>query len=314
MRPDDERPLSGLAFAVAGAGRVGASLARWAVAGGARLARVAVHRRRDRAEELVGDCAAAGNGAEIVPFDALASGDLDLLLVAVSDPALDAVAARLAEMPQAAVVLHTAGARGASALAPVAANGSAAGTLHPLKAFPHVLADPAEARGVTFAVDGDEAACRLAERLARTWGGVPQRVPEAQRDLYHLAATLAAGGVVTMLTAAERVAGTAGLDPHVLGGYLELARGAVAGAGEALADQGSFASAITGPAARGDGDTVMRQLAALEAVSPALADLAAGVARQALAAIATAGRASDSHRQLLARLEARERASAGRPG
>jgi hypothetical protein len=53
----------------------------------------------------------------------------------------------------------------------------------------------------------------------------------------------------------------------------------------------------------------MRQLAALEAVSPALADLAAGVARQALAAIVAAGRAGAAHRELLARLDGRHGAS-----
>ena len=79
----------------------------------------------------------------------------DLLLIAVGDGAVAEVAARLACRPQARVVLHTSGSLDASALAPLRAAGSAIGSLHPLKAFPQPLPDPAEARGVFFAVDGD---------------------------------------------------------------------------------------------------------------------------------------------------------------
>ena len=319
-RPATPGALDGLTFAVAGAGRVGSSLARWAVAAGARLVRVAVHRRRDGAEALARDLGGADDAVELIALDELSSAGLGLLLVAVSDPALDAVAQGLARRPQAAVALHTAGARGASALAPLAAAGApdggttvatAVGTVHPLKAFPHVLADPAAAHGVTFAVDGEPPARALAERLARAWGGVPQRVPETQRDLYHLAATLAAGGVVTMLAAAERVARAAGLERPVLDGYLELARGAVAGAGEELAAGGSFAAAITGPAVRGDRGTVQRQLAALATVDRGVAELAAEVARQALAALAAAGSATPGQRDLARFLATWKAADAG---
>ena len=60
---------------------------------------------------------------------------------------------------------------------------------------------------------------------------------EADRDLYHLGATLAAGGVTTLLAAAERIR-RAGLPPAMVAGYVELARGAVAAAGAELADGG----------------------------------------------------------------------------
>jgi predicted short-subunit dehydrogenase-like oxidoreductase (DUF2520 family) len=292
-RPGGGGELAGLTVSIAGSGRVAASLAGWLRACGATVAAVGFHRRREAAAAI------AAGGARVVPLAELASAGQDLLLVAVADPALDAVAAQLAARPQARVALHVAGSRGASALAPLAAGGSAAGvsaagvsaagvssigTLHPLKAFPRPLPAPAAARGVMFAVDGDAAAVALAERLARAWGGVPRRVAEAERPLYHLGATLAAGGVVTLLAAAERIATAAGLPREVLAGYLELARGALAAAGDELAAGGTFADAITGPAARGDRATVERQLRDLAAREPGVAELAALVAREALAA------------------------------
>lgn len=284
------RPLADLRVCLAGSGRVGSSLARWAAAGGARTVAVAYHSAPAAAVALAADL-----GARAVPLAELACGDeSDLLLIAVPDPALPEVVARLARRPQAPVVLHTSGSRGADALAPLAAgggpsdssqdspgdspnesSGSSIGALHPLKAFPRPLPHPDAARDVFFAVDGDPDAVALAERLVAAWGGIAGRVPGDRRDLYHLAATLAAGGVTTLLATAERVARTAGLPAEVVGGYLELARGAVAAASEEAVAGGSLAAAITGPVARGDDDTVGRHLAALAELLPDLVPLVA---------------------------------------
>lgn len=302
-RRDDD--LSGLVLSLAGAGRVGASLARWAVARGAELAAVSVHRRHDCAEALAAVAEAAGRRPRLVPLDELESADHDVLLVAVSDPALDAVAAALGRRSQARVALHTAGSRGASALAPLAAGGSATGTLHPLKAFPRVLADPAAGNGVLFALDGAPAAVEMGRRLAHAWGGVPREVPEDARDLYHLAATLAAGGVVTLLAAAARIAHAAGLPAEVESGYAELARGAVAAAGEEVAGGGTAAGALTGPVARGDAATVERQLDALEERLPELVPLVARLGEEALVSLRRAGSRDAGRDQLLDALRRR---------
>ena len=182
----------------------------------------------------------------------------DLLLIAVGDAALPAVAAALAGRPQAAVALHTSGSLDASVLAPLRAAGPAVGSLHPLKAFPIPFPDPEEGRGVFFAVDGDPPARDLAFRLAGAWGGVPGDVPAAARPLYHFAATLAAGGAVTLLAVAAEIAGRLGLPEAVARGYLELCHGAVSAASAGLDAGQSLAEAITGPVARGDTATVAR--------------------------------------------------------
>lgn len=148
-------PLAGLRFSLAGPGKVGTSLARWAVAAGA--------------EQV----STAGRGR----LETLETQGQDLLLLALPDAALPEAAATLARRPQAAVALHTSGSLDASVLAPLREAGSAVGSLHPLKAFPEPLPDPAEARGVFFAVDGDPAARDLAWRLATAWGECPARSP-----------------------------------------------------------------------------------------------------------------------------------------
>lgn len=292
--------LAGLTFCLVGAGRVGSSLARWAAAAGARAVAVAVRRPGAPGEGLARDL-----GAAAVAPEELTSAGSDLLLVAVSDPALDAVAGDLARRPQARVALHTSGSRGASALAPLAAAGVAVGSLHPLKAFPRELPDVRSGRGVTFAVDGDALARRLARRLTAAWGGEAVEVAEAQRDLYHFGATLAAGGVVTLVAAAGELAARLGLPPAVAAGYRALARGALAEAGD------EPAAGITGPVARGDRETVLRQLAALGETAPELVPLATEVARCGLR-LAGAGEAYREARLELARALAGERRRAPR--
>ena len=264
-------PLAGLRFSVAGAGRVGSSLARWAMAAGAELVRIA-SRHPGRA--------AWPDGPPLVDLDDLATGGQDLLLIAVGDPAVREVAARLAGRPQARVVLHTSGSLDASALAPLREAGSKTGSLHPLKAFPQPLPDPAEARGIFFAVDGDAEAQELACRLAAAWGAVAAEVPADARPLYHFAATLAAGGVTTLLAAAAEIAGSLSLPEAVIRGYLELARGALAGAARALDERRPLGTAITGPAARGDQATLERHFEALRVLAPEKLALAESLVRE----------------------------------
>lgn len=257
-------PLEGLRLGLVGPGRVGTTLAAWAVARGARLVRVAA-RRPEAAEAL-----AARLGGEATVLDRFASGDCGLLLLAVADGALPAVARGLAARPQAPVVLHTSGSLGASVLAPLAAPGadSATGSFHPLQAFPRPLpeaADLARAAGTFYALDGSPEAVALGERLAAAFGGASGVVPEAARDVYHLGATVAAGGVATLLVSAgetiERLGLEPGLPEAIRRGYLALARSAV-DALEAV-EGAPGPAAITGPLARGDHETFLREMESL---------------------------------------------------
>ena len=274
-RADPAPPLNGLRIAVAGPGRVGTSLAHWARAAGASIEIVA-----GRAAARTAPVAAA-LGARAEALGGLASDGCDLLLVAVSDDALDAVARDLARRPQAAVALHTAGSRGASALAPlaggrIAANRTDGGSFHPLKAFPAPLTDLAEAAGTFFALDGPPTALALGRRLAAAFGGSAEVVPEAARPLYHLAASVAAGGVATLVSSAADLAGALGLPDAVGRGYLTLASGALgklAAAAEAAEAAGrplvpALGGAITGPVARGDVSTFARQMDTLRSAVP----------------------------------------------
>jgi predicted short-subunit dehydrogenase-like oxidoreductase (DUF2520 family) len=94
-------------------------------------------------------------------------------------------------------------------------------------------------------------ALSAAAALARLLGMRSAVVADEDRPLYHAAASMASNFVVTLLGAAERVARDTGVDRALLA---PLVRAAV----ENWASHGAE-RALTGPIARGDEATVVRQ-------------------------------------------------------
>jgi len=179
-----------------------------------------------------------------------AGADVDAVIIATPDDAIAGVAATIRPNPE-VVVLHLSGSLGLEVLSPHARRGA----LHPLIPLPTAELGAARlASGITYAVAGDE----LASQLAASLGGRVVNVPDAERARYHAAACIAANHVVAILGQVERVASSAGLP---LDAFIDLARAAV----EDAARLGP-ASALTGPAARGDWATLDRHL---EAIDPA---------------------------------------------
>jgi predicted short-subunit dehydrogenase-like oxidoreductase (DUF2520 family) len=107
-------------------------------------------------------------------------------------------------------------------------------------------------RGAWFAVDGDA----IAGDVVAALDGRAFRVDPDRRAVYHAAACVAANHVVALLGQVERLATAAGAPVDA---FFPLVRAAVANA-ERLGP----ARALTGPAARGDADTIARHLAAID--------------------------------------------------
>lgn len=289
-------PLAGLGVSLVGPGKVGCSLLHWLDSLGASIRQIGGR---------PGSRSAARAGrrfrAEAVPVERVETGLSDLLLLAVPDRVLPALAAELSSRPQASVVLHTAGGLDASVLAPLRKQGSAVGTFHPLRAFPGISRSSSHAKGVFFALEGDAEAEALGERLASALGGVAARIPPEARVAYHLAATLAAGGVTSTFATAWSVAELAGLPEPARLGLRQLARQAL---GIALR-QPKPAAAITGPAVRGDLSTLLAHLRWLAEASPDHLELVVALARAALQARARIGPLDRDQLDLLSALAER---------
>jgi len=199
--------------------------------------------------------ALAAHGWDVVGFlgrhDDLtnAAKGVDVLVIATPDDVIAEVAVQVAPRAR-TTVLHLSGSLGLEALAPHPRRAA----LHPLVPLPNALVGATRlASGVTFAVSGEP----VARSLALSLGGRVVEVADADRATYHAAACIAANHVVALLGQVERVAAEAGLD---LEAFLPLTRAAVDDVA-ALGPQ----RALTGPAVRGDWDTLSRHLDALPA-------------------------------------------------
>jgi predicted short-subunit dehydrogenase-like oxidoreductase (DUF2520 family) len=202
-----------------------------------------------------------------------------VLLLAVPDDHIEAVAADLASasaagvIPGGAAVLHLSGAFGSELLAPLARLGHPTGSLHPLVA----LADTGASSGLhgaCFVVEGAPAALAAAREIVAALEGRLLEVEGADKPLYHAAAVAASNYVVALLAVAERwmeMAGVAASDARPA--LVALASGAV----ENVRRLGP-AGALTGPVARGDTDTIRAHLARLSEEDRHLYSVLAGSA------------------------------------
>jgi len=194
-----------------------------------------------------------------------------LILIAVSDRAIETVARKLAAARgidwSERTVMHHAGALGPEPLARLAAAGATVGVMHPLQS----LGTPRLAReilpGSRARVEGDRAGAAAARRLARALELVPLDFPELSeedRTAYHAAASLLSNDLLALLTIATELLEAAGLErDRALAALLPLARGTL----RQLEAEG-LGGALTGPAARGDVETLRRHLERLRARSP----------------------------------------------
>jgi predicted short-subunit dehydrogenase-like oxidoreductase (DUF2520 family) len=124
--------------------------------------------------------------------------------------------------------------------------------VHPLVALPDPELGAERLRGAWFALAGDPLVRAVVDALGGRWFAVA----DDDRAAYHAAACIASNHLVALLGQAERVGVAAGVPREAL---LDLVRATV----ENLAALGP-ARALTGPAARGDVETIARHLAALD--------------------------------------------------
>jgi predicted short-subunit dehydrogenase-like oxidoreductase (DUF2520 family) len=205
-----------------------------------------------------------------------------LVLLAVRDDVIDAVAAKLPLRPG-MTVMHCSGALGSDILRSVAP-GVSRGSYHPLQSFASQPARTLAVPPYVVAIEGDDEALARAEQLAAATGHRSLCLAADQKAGYHAAAVLASNCLVALEAAASRVMG-ASIDDDERAWQLlwPLVVGTLSGL-----EDGRFAAAITGPVARGDANGVRRNLDALEGDRGAR-DLYRSLGREALRIAADAG-------------------------
>jgi predicted short-subunit dehydrogenase-like oxidoreductase (DUF2520 family) len=194
----------------------------------------------------------------------LRDDEADVVLICVPDRAIADVAA---EIPVGPWIGHTSGATPLSALDPHERRF----VLHPLQSFTRARG-PEQLNGAYAAVSSESDEARdIGFWLARELGLEPFALDDSERALYHAGAVVAASYLVTLHQAAADLVQAAGAPPEAL---IPLMRRVI---------ENDFE--LTGPAVRGDWETVeahveaiRQRLPELEPLYRALADATAELA------------------------------------
>jgi len=185
----------------------------------------------------------------------------DLIIVSVPDDQIVTVAGDLARIKGNGhpTVLHTSGALSSKVFASLAANGWHTGSIHPLASVSDPAGGVEALRRAYWCIEGDAKATRLARRIVRDLGARAFSIDAKDKPVYHAAAVMSSGNVVSVFDVALDMLNSCGLSrreaqkillPLLESTALNLSR----------ADP---KDALTGTFARGDLETVKLHLAAL---------------------------------------------------
>ncbi len=242
---------------IVGAGRAGAAFARSWLAAGGTISRILV---RDPARDLP-----AGLGGLPRATVAAPGPECDVLILAVPDDSIAAVATALSGKLSCDHAFHLSGALPGRVLEPLARHGAAIGSIHPVRPFTGAAGE--DWNGAFVAVEGEPAAVEVAGRIARAAGARPYPLGPDAKPLYHASASLAAGGAASVVSFAVRGWMDCGIPEDVA----REALAALAGLAVRATGQRPFAEAFTGAVARRDVGTVRAHAAALAGRGDALA-------------------------------------------
>jgi predicted short-subunit dehydrogenase-like oxidoreductase (DUF2520 family) len=188
-----------------------------------------------------------------------------LILLAVSDDAISAVSDQLApNAGQVAVAAHMSGFVPVTALYDFAERGIAVGGIHPLQTLPDADRGAEALAGSYVGVGGDPLAVDTLTHFGSSLGMTPFALEDEARPAYHAAAAATANFVITSLAVAADLFSSSGVDERVARPLVERA---IANMYETGSD-----SALTGPIARGDIETVIGHLTAANEVSQEVGD------------------------------------------
>ena len=201
--------------------------------------------------------------------------DRDLILLSIPDDVLAEVVSGLAAtnaVSPGTFVLHLSGRYGIDILRPLTEQGCLPLALHPVMTFTGTSIDINRLSACPFGVTTHQTLRPVAETLVMEMGGDPVWVPEASRSLYHAALTFGANNLMTLVNQTSELLESAGIsNPELLVAPL-----LSASLDNALRNGDS---ALTGPIARGDAQTVREHLRVLANFDPAVTQAYRSLAR-----------------------------------
>lgn len=180
----------------------------------------------------------------------------DFILLALPDDSVQPVARQLSRLNidfRGTYVAHTSGVHSTDALRQVKEAGASVFSFHPLQTFSNVA--PIKARiaslsGIRFGFEGEKSSKRFASQISRDLNGRLMPIPKEAKILYHLASVFASNFSVSLLGAVEMIV-SGFLRREDFKSFKRLVQTSIENAFAVMPT-----SALTGPIARGDLDTI----------------------------------------------------------
>jgi predicted short-subunit dehydrogenase-like oxidoreductase (DUF2520 family) len=250
-------------IAIVGPGRLGTTLALQLADAGYRISEIVSRNAlsQRRARTLARTLKARSSHYSSASLDA------GLIWLCVPDREIAVIARDLAGLKtwRGKTVFHSSGALGSDVLSALRKRGARVASVHPMMTF--VRGAVPSMKGITFAVEGDAPAVRLARRVVSDFAARTFIIRRQNKVAYHAWGAFASPLLVAALVNAEHVARAAGLKtaearrmmlPIVCQTFVNYA---------ALGPAGAF----SGPLVRGDVETVRKHLRALNKIPEARA-------------------------------------------
>lgn len=209
--------------------------------------------------------------------------DANVILIAVSDSQIDPVLSRFIENIQSkknwirsgTVFLHTSGSVDPESFASLQRLGMATGTFHPLIPFATPEQGASMLSDAWIGIDGSPGAQAASRRISGALGARTVNIPAGSKVAYHAAAVIASNFPIVLAAVASRVLSDRGVPQHA-------AENVVSSLMRSAVDNlrlGSPSEVLTGPAARGDTDTIRRHQMALRSDPASVEELYALLTR-----------------------------------
>ena len=288
--------------AIIGAGRVGGAIGHLLAKAGFTVTSV-VCRTAASAEKAR---AFIGSGsASIDPVQA--AGTADIVFITTPDGAIKEVCDRISQgkgCKPGTVVVHTSGAHTLNLLDSAKNAGAKRAVIHPLQSLPGMEQGAKNLPGSFFRIEADPEALETARELVQALGGIELAMPKWRSDkesaaLYHAGAVAVSNYFVALIDYGLRFYQDLGADKQqALQAVLPLIKGTLANM-EAM----GTTQALTGPIARGDGETIKGHIEAMKARLPELLPLYRELAKQTIGIARERGLDEAKVRELLKLVE-----------
>lgn len=187
----------------------------------------------------------------------------DLWLIATNDQSISVISEQLSAcqvLRPADTVFHCSGALSSDVLTDCKNARAYIASVHPVMSFASPLSDEKDFNGVFCGAEGDNDALKLIEPAFESIGGKCFRITSEHKTLYHAATVMCCNYLTALTEASSQLFQQAGLDAPISQQLMQ----PIMETTLANIFQHGTTSALTGPIARGDVQTVSQHLEAME--------------------------------------------------